>query len=106
MAAGPTPITITVTSAGGAGTILTPDYTAELAKVTAEVSKLTATVVKMNISLATLAASLVAIEAILVAVQTPTGDFRTKEVGVTTDNILVNTALTKSAIPPPPNTGI
>jgi hypothetical protein len=106
MAAGPTPIEIIVTSSGGAGTILTPDYTAELAKVQAEIAKLTATMVKMNLSLTTLVASLVAIEGILVAVQTPTGDFRTKDVSVTTDNILVNTALTKSLIPAPPNTGI
>jgi hypothetical protein len=43
---------------------------------------------------------------VLLAVQTPTGDFRTKDVSVTTDNALVNIALAKSAIPPPQNTGI
>jgi hypothetical protein len=87
-------------------TIVTPDYTAELALITAEIATLTATMLRMNTSLGLMAASLVAIESILIAVQTPTGDFRTKEVGVTTDNILVNTALTKSAIPSPQNTGI
>ena len=107
-----TPVVLTatgpdvVTTYTPPSTIITPDYSAELALITAEVAKLTATMVKMNLSITTLAASLVAIEAVLVAVQTPTGDFRTKEVGVTTDNILVNTALTKSAIPAPQNTGI
>ena len=95
-----------VTTYTPASTIVTPDYSAELGLITEQVSELTATMVKMNLSLTTLVASLVAIEGILVAVQTPTGDFRTKDVSVTTDNILVNTALTKSAIPAPPNTGI
>jgi len=87
-------------------TIVTPDYTAELALITAEIATLTATMLRMNTSLGLMAASLVAIESILIAVQTPTGDFRTKGVGVVTDNALVNTALAKSGIVPPQNTGI
>ena len=107
-----TPVVLTatgpdvVTTYTPASTIVTPDYSAELGLITEQVSELTATMVKMNLTLTTLAASLVAIEAVLIAVQTPTGDFRTKGVGVVTDNALVNTALAKSGIVPPQNTGI
>lgn len=95
-----------VTTYTPASTIVTPDYSAELGLITEEIGKLTATMVKINVSIGTLAASLVAIEATLVAVQTPTGDFRTKDVSVATDNALVNSALLKSGIVPPQNSGI
>jgi hypothetical protein len=100
-------VTITVPTSGGAGTIPTVDYSAELAKVQEQVAKLTATMVSINLSLTGIAASVAGLESFLVAVQVPsTGDFRTKDVSVTTDNVLVNTALTKSGIVSPVNGGL
>lgn len=95
-----------VTTYTPASTIITPDYSVELGLITEQVAALTATLVDINLTLAGMVLSIAAIEATLIAVQTPVGDFRTKDVGVTSGNALVTSALTKAGIVPPVNSGI
>ena len=98
---------------GGTGTILHPEYTAELVTMAAEIAALNAEIASINTALIATNAALTTISAdmtlllqYLTTVQTPTGEFRTFDFNSVSDNVLVTSALTKTGIPVPPNPGV
>lgn len=107
-------VTVTVPPlTGGVGTFAGPDYTAVLTEMAAKIAALDAELVKVNAqlllsnaSLATVAADMGTILNFLTLIQTPTGELRTFDLNSVPNTTLVTSALTKAAIPVPPNPGV
>lgn len=88
------------------GFLDSPDYTTELAALQAQIETMDLTLKAMNLTISAINANLLLINQYLLAVQTESGDFRTFDLSSVSNNTLVTTALTKSAIPVPPNPGV